>query len=257
MIKKMTFVFAPFALALVLGACSDNEESTANEEAAAPETEQAEGTEEGTEEAAGSEEAAPAESALELPEEDAVVAVVNGEEIQGKVYNSVARQFESTLASQGQDPSTEENLQLIEDEAMSVVIGNAVLLQDAKDKGHEADDAVVEERMEELKANFEDEEAMNEALAETGFTLEEMEEQLREQLVYESYMEEEIDSPEVTDEEVQAAYDQFVESSEEEAPAFEEMEPTIRQSLQEQKDQEATFARVEELREEAEVEVKL
>ena len=61
----------------------------------------------------------------------------------------------------------------------------------------------------------------------------------------------------MTDEEVQAAYDQFVESSEEEAPALEEMEPTIRQSLQEQKDQEATFARVEELREEAEVEVKL
>ncbi|MDS8877099.1 SurA N-terminal domain-containing protein, partial [Streptococcus pneumoniae] len=76
---------------------------------------------------------------------------------------------------------------------MSVVIGNAVLLQDAKEKGHEADDAVVEERMEELKANFEDEDAMNEALAETGFTMEEMEEQLREQLVYESYMAEEID----------------------------------------------------------------
>ncbi len=251
MIKKMTFVFAPFALALVLGACSDNEESAANEEAAAPETEQTEETEEGTEEAA------PAESVLELPEEDAVVAVVNGEEIQGKVYNSVARQFESTLLSQGQDPSTEENLQLIEDEAMSVVIGNAVLLQDAKEKGHEADEAVVEERMEELKANFEDEDAMNEALAETGFTLEEMEEQLREQLVYESYMENEIDAPEVTDEEVQAAYDQFAESSEEEAPAFEEMEPTIRQSLQEQNDQEATFARVEELREDAEIEVKL
>lgn len=74
MIKKMTFIFAPFALALVLGACSDNEEPTANEEAASPETEQAEGTEE----------AAPAESALELPEEDAVVAVVNGEEIDRK-----------------------------------------------------------------------------------------------------------------------------------------------------------------------------
>ena len=31
MIKKMTFVFAPFALALFLGASSDNAESTANE----------------------------------------------------------------------------------------------------------------------------------------------------------------------------------------------------------------------------------
>lgn len=247
MIKKMKFVFAPFALALVLGACSDNEEPAAEEEAAAPETEQTEETEE----------AAPAESALDLPAEDEVVAVVNGEEIQGKVYNSVARQFESTLTSQGQDPSTEENLQLIQDEAMSVVIGNAVLLQDAEEKGYEADDAVVEERMEELKANFEDEDAMNEALAETGFTAEEMEEQLREQLVYENYLAEEVDTPEVTDEEVQAAYDEFAASSEDDAPAFEEMEPTIRQSLEEQRSQEATFERVEELREAAEIEEKL
>ena len=68
MIKKMTFVFAPFALAIVLGACSDNEEPAANEEAAAPETEQTEETEEGEEGEEGAEgeggeggEGAPAE----------------------------------------------------------------------------------------------------------------------------------------------------------------------------------------------------
>ena len=53
------------------------------------------------------------------------------------------------------------------------------------------------------------------------------------------------------------AYDGFVESSEEEAPAFEEMEPTIRKSLEEQKTQEAVFARIEELKEDAEIDIKL
>lgn len=244
MIKKMKFAFAPFLLLLTLGACSDNEE-TAPEESTDPET---------TEEAAA--DTAPAESSMELPAQDEVVVVVNGDEILGNVYNSVARQLETTLAAQGHEISEETN-ELVKEQAMSVLVGNKVILQDAEEKGYEADETKVEERLEELKSQFETEEAMDKALAETGFTLDDMEGQLREQLVYEQYIAEEIQAGEVTDEEVKTAYDGFVESSEEEAPAFEEMEPTIRKSLEEQKTQEAVFARIEELKEDAEIDIKL
>lgn len=244
MIKKMKFAFAPFLLLLTLGACSDNEE-TAPEESTDPET---------TEEAAA--DTAPAESSMELPAQDEVVVVVNGDEILGNVYNSVARQLETTLAAQGHEISEETN-ELVKEQAMSVLVGNKVILQDAEEKGYEADETKVEERLEELKSQFETEEAMDKALAETGFTLDDMEGQLREQLVYEQYIAEEIQAGEVTDEEVKTAYDGFVESSEEEAPAFEEMEPTIRTSLEEQKTQEAVFARIEELKEDAEIDIKL
>lgn len=244
MIKKMKFAFAPFLLLLTLGACSDNEE-TAPEESTDPET---------TEEAAA--DTAPAESSMELPAQDEVVVVVNGDEILGNVYNSVARQLETTLAAQGHEISEETN-ELVKEQAMSVLVGNKVILQDAEEKGYEADETKVEERLEELKGQFETEEAMDKALAETGFTLDDMEGQLREQLVYEQYIAEEIQAGEVTDEEVTTAYDGFVESSEEEAPAFEEMEPTIRKSLEEQKTQEAVFTRIEELKEKAAIEVKL
>ena len=244
MIKKMKFAFAPFLLLLTLGACSDKEE-TAPGENANPET---------TEEATA--ETAPAESSLELPAEEEVVVVVDGEEILGKVYNSVARQLETTLAAQGHGTS-DDTAKLVKEQAMSVLVGNKVILQDAAEKGYTADEKTVEERLEELKGQFESEEAMDEALKKTGFTLDDMEGQLREQLIYEQYIAKEIETAEVTDEEVKEAYDGFVETSEQEAPAFEEMEATIRQSLEEQKTQEAVFSRIEELKETTKVEIKI
>ena len=132
-----------------------------------------------------------------------------------------------------------------------------MILQDAAEKGYKADEKVVEERLEDLKGQFESEEAMGDALKQTGFTLDDMEGQLREQLLYEQYIAKEVEAAEVTDEEVREAYDGFVETSEQEAPAFKEMEATIRQSLKEQKTQEAVFSRIEELKETAEVEVKI
>lgn len=239
MIKKMTFAFAPFLLLLTLGACSDNEE------AAEPET---------TEEAAA--ETAPAESSTELPAQEDVVVIVDGEEILGNVYNSVARQLETTLASQGHATS-EETDEMVKEQALSVLVGNKVILNDAEEQGYEADEETVKERLEDLKGQFESEEAMDKALEQTGFSLEDMEVQLREQLVYEEYVAEEIKPAEVTSEEVQEAYDGFVETSEEEVPSLEEMEPNIRQSLEQEKTQDAVFTRIEELKKSAEVEVKI
>ncbi|MDJ0331318.1 SurA N-terminal domain-containing protein [Planococcus sp. S3-L1] len=245
MMKKMKFAFAPILLLLTLGACSDQEE-TKSEENTAPET---------TEETAG--ENTPTESALELPEQKDVVVVVNEEEILGKVYNSVARQLESSLTAQGQDVSEDENAALVKEQALSVLIGNKVILQDAAKKGYQADEKIVEERLEELKSQFESTEVMDKALKETGFTLADMEVQLREQSIYEQYVAEEVTAGEVTDEEVKTAYDGFAETSEEEAPAFEEMEPTIRTSLEEQQTQEAVVVQIEELKKTAEIEVNI
>lgn len=242
--KKMTFAFASFLLLLMLSACTDNDEETSKENAE-PETTESSG------------EAVSTDYELELPQKEEVVVIVNGEEIPGKVYNSVARQLETTLAVQGQSVSDEESADLLKEQALSVLIGNKVILQDAEEKGYKADDEMVKERLEELKNQFETEEAMNKALEETGFSIEEMELQLREQLIYEQYVEEEVEVDKVTDEEVQAAYDGFVESSEAEAPPLKEMEPTIRQSLEGQKTQDALFAQIEELKKSAKIEINM
>lgn len=238
----MKFIFAPLLLAAVLGACSDNEETAPKED-----------TTKATEEQA----AAEPETQLDLPSEDEVVVVVNDEEVLGKVYNSVARQLESSMATQGTDVSEEENAKTLKDQAINVIVGNKLILQDAAAKGHEADDAAVKERLEELKGQFESEEAMNEALKQSGFTLEDVEKQLREQITYETYVAKELNTEEITEEELKTAYEQFTSTSEEEAPPFEEMEPMIRQSLEQQKSQEGVTKKIEELKKEAEIDVKI
>ncbi|MCJ1909685.1 SurA N-terminal domain-containing protein [Planococcus ruber] len=242
MIKKMKFALAPFLLLLTLGACSDNEDAQPKEEDAAKSAEEA------TEEQ---------QTELDLPAEEDVVVVVNEEEILGNVYNSVARQLETTLAADGKKASDPENAELVKEQAITVIVGNKLILQDAEEKGYKAEDAAVEERLESLKGQFEDEEAMNKALERTGFTLEDMESQLRDQIVYEQYVAEEVKAAEVTDEEVKEAYDGFASSSEQEAPAYEEMEPTIRQSLEQQNTQQAVYDRIEELKAKAEIDVKI
>ncbi|MDN7246823.1 SurA N-terminal domain-containing protein [Planococcus shenhongbingii] len=241
MIKKMKYAAAPLLLALALGACSGNEEAAQKEEPA-------EAAEQAT---------AEQQTKLKLPAEEDVVVVVNDEDILGNVYNSVARQLESSLATQGKDTAEAENADLVKEQAITVIVGNKLILQDAAKKGYEAEDAAVEERLEELKGQFESEEAMNDALKKSGYTMEDMESQLREQITYENYVAKEVKPAEVTDKEVQAAYDGFAETAKEEAPAFEEMEPTIRQSLEQQNTQQAVADRIEELKKTAKIDVKI
>lgn len=248
MIKKMKFVFAPFLLLFVLGACSDNEE-TATDDANAPETtENAEQSPEAGEEGHGED-----ATNLDLPADDELIVVVNGEELYGNIYNSIARQLEASMAAQGQDVTEEEVAESIKTQTIDVMVGNALIVQDAEEKGYEPDEETLDQNMEEVKAQFETEEELNEALERTGFTLEELREQLREQMMYENYIAEDIEGTEVEDEEVEAAYEEISASSED-IPPYEEMESTIRQSLQEQKTQEVLLERIAELRADAEIE---
>lgn len=235
--KKWSFVLTPFLLAFVLGACSDNEETPAGDAA--------------TEEAA--EQKAVTDS-VEQPT-DAIVVTVNGEDINGNVFNSVARQLTASLETKGQKADSPENIALIKEQSLAVIVGNKLIIQDALANGHEADEEAVESRIEELKGSFEDEEAMNASLEKADFTLDDMRIQIREQLLYESYVAENIEAAEVTDEEVQEAYDGFAEAStEEETPAFEEMAPIIRQSLEQQNVSDAVYDRIDELKAEADIE---
>ena len=239
--KKLKFAALPLSLALLLGACSEDK---------------AKETEEETKTAAAEETVEEMPTELDLPAEEDIVVVVNGEEIPGNVYNSVARQLETSMTKQGMKVSEPENAEKVKSQAITVIVGNKLIIQDAEEKGHKADEADLEKRFEELKGQFESEEMMNKSLERTGYTLDDMKSQLRDQLIYESYVAKEVEAEEVTEEQVQEAYDGFAEASEE-APAFEETEPLIRQSLEEQNTQKAVYERIEELKETAEIEVKI
>lgn len=242
---KTILMALPLSLLLVLGACSDDTEK--NEGTAAP----AETT------AASETSADTPQTELDLPAEDDVVVVVNGEEINGTVYNSVARQLESSIAAQGKKAADPEVAEQVKEQAITVIVGNKLIIQDAVEKGHDVDEEVLEQRFDELKNQFENEEQMNVALKRTGFTFEDMKQYLREQLIYETYLAEEIKGAEVTEDELKESYQGYVDSTEGETPEFEEMKPMIRKSLEEQNKKQAVYKRIEELRETAEVEIKI
>lgn len=239
--KKLKFAALSLSLALLLGACSEDK---------------AKETEEETKTATAEETVEEMPTELDLPAEEDIVVVVNGEEIPGNIYNSVARQLETSMTKQGMKVSEPENAEKVKSQAITVIVGNKLIIQDAEEKGHKADEADLEKRFEELKGQFESEEMMNKSLERTGYTVDDMKSQLQDQLIYESYIAKEVEAEEVTEEQVQEAYDGFAEASEE-APAFEEAEPMIRQSLEEQNTQTAVYERIEELKETAEIEVKI
>ncbi|WP_033543802.1 SurA N-terminal domain-containing protein [Planococcus sp. CAU13] len=244
---KIKLLALPLALLLMLGACSDNDSAEKAEESVTPSE---------TEAAAETVADAP-KTDLDLPAADEVVVVVNGEEIHGTVYNSVARQLESSLATQGKKATDPEVAGQVKEQAITVIVGNKLIIQDAIKKGHEVDAELVEQRLEELKNQFENEEQMTIALQRTGFTLDDMKQQLREQVIYESYLAEDIEGAEVTEEELKESYQGYVDSTEGESPEFEEMKPMIQKSLEERNVQQAVYERIEELREAADIDVKI
>lgn len=242
--KKLKILAIPFCLPFLLGACSGDEEVEADEDNTAAET-------------VSTSTADLPETDLELPGADEVAVIVNGEEIKGIIYNSVARQLESSLAARGEETSEPDIKEQVKEKAISIIVDNKLIIQDALAKGHAADEKELEQRLDELKNQFENEEQMNIALERIGFTLEDMEYHFREQLIYASYVDKEIESAEVTEEEIEESYQDHVDSVEGESPEFKEMKPMILKSLEERNMQQAVLERIEELRNTAEIEVKI
>lgn len=242
--KKLKVMAIPFFLLFLLSACSSDEQAeTAEENTASAET-------------ASTPAAELQDTELDLPGDDEVVVTVNGEEIKGIIYNSVARQLEISLAARGEEITDSEMKEQVKEKAVSLIVDNKLIIQDALEKGHSADEEALEQRLTELRNQFENEEQMNIALERIGFTLDDMEQQFREQLIYASYVDEEIEIAEVTEEEIKESYQGYVDSVEGESPEFEEMEPMILKSLEERNIQEAVYTRIEELRSAAEIDVK-
>jgi hypothetical protein len=247
-------------LSLGLAACSDNEENAEEAENNSNETE--EQTEEQADQAAQMEEM---QKKLEEQhvEEDKTVAVVNEEEIKGEAYNSLLSDSQMSYQSMGQDPTSEEIAAQLKESTIDSLIGQTLLLQQAEEKGYEADDEEIQQEIATLKEGYEDEAQFEEVLKSSGLTLEELEAEVAKNIQYTAYIENELTVEEVKEEDVKAYYDQIVEqnSGSEEAaaqiPEYEEVKDRIKEDLERQKTQEVLAAEVEKLRENASIEVKI
>ena len=135
------------------------------------------------------------------------------------------------------------------------MINRELLLQDVEKKGYQASPEQIEERLEMIKSQFPDEETFNEALKTNELTLKELNEIIADDLKIEQYIEKEIPTPEVTEEEMKDLYDQYSEQMGEGIPEFEQLKPQIEVQLQQEKQQQALDKILEDLKENSDIEI--
>lgn len=226
-VNKWLKMFTPIlAIVLLLVACNDNKEEAAETEQAVPEITEEE----------------------KLPE-DEIVAVVNGDEINGTTYNIVYAQ----LKLQAAQFNEEVDLNEIKEQTIESVIDRQLLVQEAKELGIEYTNEEVEEQFLEMKEN--NGEALETLLGQYQFTEEMFKEQIKFEFIMNDFMTEAIEVT-VDDDELKEHYEKAKEGNDE-IPPFDEIKNDLQRSLVQQKTAEELEKLIEEAKEVAKIEQKL
>lgn len=225
--------------------------------------------------------AAPEDGQPSMPEPDVenvpeVVATVNGEEISGEEFTTAYEGQFQQMAMQSQMSGQEMNQDEMKKQLAESMVGTELLVQDAKEQGHEASEEDINAFLEQT-AESSGVASVDELLAtfeEQGFSEEQIRSDAEKQVMLDQSIEQ-LDIPKPSDEELKELYDSSVaaqseaqggapaeegaegESAEPETPSFEELKPQLEQQVTSQKENEALTKRIAELREGAEVEIKL
>ncbi|WP_120003891.1 SurA N-terminal domain-containing protein [Nesterenkonia muleiensis] len=257
--KKLVTSVAAAALLFGLAAC-DNDDAEQQDAAA----EQNQQPDEG-----GAEEPDDLEQP-EMPEPDLgdvpdVVAEVNGEDITGEEFSTSFESQYMQMAMQAQMTGEGVDEDALQQQVLDNLIGLELLDQEAEQSGYEVSEEEVDEQLEQL-AEMNDLDSVDqvfEIAEEQGLSEEEFREDVEAEVIIEQIVASlEVDDP--TDEEVEDAYEQFAaqappvegeDGEESETPDLEELRPQIEEELAQQKESEALMAYVDDLREDAEVEI--
>lgn len=187
-----------------------------------------------------------------------VVAVVNGLEIpKEEMVESVAN-VGVQAQSQGMDVSSEEVQDLIEQQAIDGLVNTKLLIQAAIEAGITVTDEEIQAQIATIETQLGGAEVLAARVDELGLTMEDVEQDVREQILIDEYIRRE--SPglqtEVTAEEIEAFYNQLIAGAQgQEVPSLEEVGPQIEAQLVAQNEQQAVADNIEELRNSAEIEL--
>ncbi len=240
-------------LALGLAACSDDtgqEEPNQEEPAPTEDQEQAEQPE-------GEETGQDLDAVLDIENIPDAVATVNGEDINKDIYVASLEQHTFALQANGMDLGSEEAasyLEMIKEQIIQQLVNERLIIQAANDEGIEATDEEIEVELAAITAQFESEEQLQEVLDEQGLTMEEVRNDISDFIKRDKYVEQNTELDEITEEELQAAYDELTAMNEEsELPAFDEYRSELEAELLSQQEQEQLAQLVEHLRGDSEI----
>ena len=180
---------------------------------------------------------------------------INGTEIPAEEIAKAVAQAKQVAVQQGLDPNTPEVRAQIEQQVTAMLINAELLSQAAEDADVDVTDAQIDEQIAALGAQFGGSEAFQAQLETFGLSEAELREDIAEQIAIDTYLQatDGFANIEVTDEEVQEAYDSFF-AQNPNLPAFEEISAQIKEQLVSQKQQLAAQVVIEQLRTEAEIE---
>lgn len=189
--------------------------------------------------------------------QEKVVAIVNGEEITQEEYKTLYDQLKQSqgLGALAMNAETETALK---EQVLETLIGTALVRQAIAQSDITISDEEFESQMGQIRAQFESDEAYNEALKAQNTTEEALRADVRSELIRQKYFESKLNlsSLSATDAEIEGAYAQIVESGQE-VPPLDEVRAEVRQFVLGQKQQELLNAHISTLRTSAEIEIKI
>lgn len=230
-VKKVKNVLLPFiagALAISLAACGSGEDNE--------------------------------KSAEQQVEPNEIVAIVNEEELKGDEFNNVSTSIQDQMEQMGEDTSSKESVEQVKIETLDILVNQALIRQQAKESEMKAEKSEIDEDYTEIVKQFGDEKEMKKVLKSKGMDVETLKEQIAESIVFEKYEEKVAPVGKITEEEIKEYYDQVAAESKEagqELPPLEEAREEIKGSIEQEQQQKKLAAHVEELKVNAEIELKI
>ncbi|WP_411954685.1 SurA N-terminal domain-containing protein [Alkalibacillus sp. S2W] len=193
--------------------------------------------------------------------EDEVVATVGGEDILGSRLLQAEQTLSSRYQMMGQDPS--QNAGAIRDAAMNQVVNSKVIELAALDAGLEPSEEKVTKEVDSQISSMQEQnelESKDAVYEQLGMSKEEVKDQIRSSLLIQNYLDENMEEPSVSDEDIQKAYEDYksqMEQADQEAESLENMRSKLESQVKQQKKREQQQTLIENLKEDTEVNVKI
>ncbi|WP_366247446.1 SurA N-terminal domain-containing protein [Terribacillus aidingensis] len=245
--KRITTLCLMLVLAIVLAACG-NDEDKSSDNASTADQEEAQKQMEEMQKKMEEQQVDPEET----------VATVNGTEIKGEEYNSLLSSAQQQSQANGEDPTTDDGAKELKDQVLKSLVGNELLFQEAEKKNYEVSDKEVDEQMQSAKEQFENEDKFKEALEAAGTTEDEYKQRLKEGLLVNKYVDEELSPKEVTEDDMKTYYEemekQAKESEQEDSlPKYDDIKDQLKATMEQQNLQTVMLEKVDELEKDADV----
>ncbi|ACB85612.1 SurA N-terminal domain-containing protein [Natranaerobius thermophilus] len=208
--------------------------------------------------------------------DDEVVAIVNDQELKEEDLDRFKQQLIQMRQLYGMpvDEEDEEQMDELQKEAVEEMVTETVLLQKAEEEGITVDEELVENELEAIENQFESDEQMEEALDMYGLTSEDLESEIRNSYMIEELITGLVDEDDISQDDIEISEEELREryeheksratqngEDEEDFPEFEDRKEELEQQLideaKQDKMQDEIINKIDELKEESEIEIKI